>query len=164
MERIVSARLTDKRAGDGYSLLAVVRGVTKTGNPVKTTINLGTCPGAASYTKVKVLGDGKVAIFDRHMMARYNYVTGFLIRNHHIEIDGDYSEALFDLLPKSMQKKTINNNVMLVKAKGNEITLDYWTREERDGVKATFRVNNLKWTCTKAKYWRDKTWNGIRNF
>ena len=164
MDRIISISLSDKRAGDGYSLSAVVRGVTASGVSVKRVVDLGTCPGAASYSKVKVLDRGRVAIFWRHMMARYNFVTELFIRNHHVESEEECSESLFLQLPKNLQSRSLDNNVMLEKVKGNDVTLNYWTRDERDGVKATFRVSNRKWKCVGAKYWRDKRWNGVRNF
>lgn len=164
MERIISVSLADNRAGDGNSLSAVVRGVTKTGSSVKQVVDLGTCPGAASYSRVKILDRGRIAVFRRHMMSRFNFVSELSVRNHHLQTEQERSVPLFLLLPDAMQKRSIDSNVMMERVKGNEITLNYWTRDERDGVRAMFKVHDGKWTFINARYWRDKTWNGVRNF
>ena len=79
-------------------------------------------------------------------------------------MDEELADHLFSRLPARLQKQSQSDNVAIVSTHADQIKLNFVTRDERDGVKAIFRLKKLKWTFVSAKYWQYPWWNGKRNF
>lgn len=118
----------------------------------------------AGSNSVYVLSDGKTAFYRYHVMSRVNDLVVFTVKGQDLLVSRDFTDTLFDLLPKRLVKDQVPDNVAVENVHGDLVKLNFVSRDERDGIKATFQVKGLKWTLQSAKYWRDKGWNGVRNF
>ncbi len=162
-DQINSVRISFEATEGSCVVHAVVRGISGKTKPVSQSVSFGTAPGAGAL-RAHVLDHGKLAVYHRHELSRFNVLVGLILRNHQLVVDDQYSDSIYKTLPKLLQKKSIPDNVSLESVKGGVVKLNFQSRDERDGIRATFRVHQLHWTCLSAKYWRDKSWNGIRQF
>ena len=160
---IQAIRISFEETEDSCIVHAAVTGIAGKANPVTQSVSLGSAPGAGA-NRAYVLDHGKLGIYNRHELSRFNVLVGIVVRDHNLVVDDQYSETVYKTLPVALQKKSNSDNVSLDSVKGDVVKLNFRTRDERDGVKATFRVHNLRWKCLEAKYWRDKSWNGVRQF
>ena len=131
---------------------------------IKKTIQLEPSPGAPNSTKAYVLDGGQVAIFVRHVISRFNNLVLIEVKNRKITTDEEASSSIVKMLPKKLQMDLMPDNIRLDGLRGNLVKLDFCNRDEKDGVKATFRVHNRMWICVRAKYWRNQDWDGVRRF
>jgi hypothetical protein len=166
ISRITSVQIHYKRVGDGNSAIATVTERTIKGHTFKQDFQLDTYPGGAGNTKPIILDHGLVAIFTRHEMSRFNIIVGLTVANVEVKVDEDYNEKLFDAIPAKVRIKAnlIPNNAQIIRVSKGIVTINFENRDDKDGVRATFRIKNGKWTCLSAKYWRDPNWDGIRRF
>ena len=106
----------------------------------------------------------QIAVVNMHQMNRVNTLLEVSIQNGKVVVAEDLNEHLFAKLPKRFQDKTVPDCVGRIKFNDGKMLVDFRTRNERDGVKAKFERKRDEWVYRSAKYWRDPTWNGKRNF
>ncbi len=166
ISRITSVQIHYKRVGDGNSATATVTTRSIKGHGFKHDCQLDIYPGGAGNSKPIIMDHGKVAIFTRHEMSRFNVIVGLTVNNVEIKVDESYNEKLFAAIPTMVRAraKLIPDNAQIKRVSKGLVLVDFENRDDKDGVNATFRVKNGKWTCLSAKYWRDKGWDGIRRF
>jgi len=99
-------------------------------------------------------------------MSRVNVIVGLTVDNVEIKVDESLNEKLFGAIPAVIRTKAklIPDNAQIKRIFKGRVLVDFENRDEKDGVNATFRVKNGKWTCLTAKYWRDRNWDGVRRF
>ena len=166
LSRITSVQIHYKRVGDGNSATATVFARSIKGHLFNQDFQLDTYPGGAGNLRPVILDHGQVAIFTRHQMSRFNVIVGLTLDNVEIKVDENYNEKLFAAIPAVVRAKAklIPDNAQIKRVSKGRVLVNFENRDEKDGVNATFRVKNGKWTCLMAKYWRDKAWDGIRRF
>ena len=166
INRITSVQINYKRVGNGNSATATVFGRSIKNRRVKQVIQLDTFPGGAGNSKPIILDHGQVAIFTRHEMSRFNVIVGLKVENHRLRVDEEFNEKLFAEIPPKVRAMAglLPNNVQIGRSSKRIVRINFVNRDEKDGVKTTFRVKNLRWTCVSATSWRDADWDGIHRF
>lgn len=164
--RITSVHIQYKRVGDGNSATATVSARSIKNHLFKQDFQLDTYPGGASNSKPLILDGGQVVIFTRHELSRFNIIVGITVEHGQIMVDEACNEKLFGAIPAKVRTKAnlIPDNAQIKGVSKGRVLVDFENRDEKDGVNATFRVKDGKWTCLTAKYWRDPNWDGIRRF
>ena len=100
-----------------------------------------------------------------HDMDRWNHVEVYKRTRKRRVLLTD-SEKLFALIPPKSTGVSLlwYDNSFVDKFQGSTIWMDFWSRDERDGIKATFAFRGGKWHFLRSKYWRDPDWDGVRQF
>lgn len=151
----------ESRSGLDFKIAVRVRGDDGKSHELLRSINPG--PGTG-YAKGFILNSGRLSVLPIHYFSRCNGLVGVILMGSKVSYDDDLNTKLFQRLPTRFQMKTVEDNVRVVSARGSVLKLNFMTRQERDGVMATYRLKNGKLNLVSAKYWRDSSWNAVRTF